>query len=106
MEIAGVGRDALRLLPCDAAGRIRTDALRRAVARDRQAGATPFPVVGTAGSVDTGAVDDLAELAAFCAAEDLWFHVDAAFGASALLEPRLRPLLRSATAPRIPGWMR
>jgi aromatic-L-amino-acid decarboxylase len=94
MEIAGFGRDALRMVPCDEAGRIRLDALADAVARDRQAGATPFLLVGTAGTVDIGAVDDLAGLAAFCARENLWFHVDAAFGAIAMLAPRLRPLLR------------
>jgi glutamate/tyrosine decarboxylase-like PLP-dependent enzyme len=94
MEIAGLGRDALRMVPCDTAGRIRLDALARAVMQDRREGATPFLVVGTAGTVDIGAVDDLAGLAAFCEREDIWFHVDAAFGAIAMLAPRLRPLLR------------
>lgn len=94
MDMAGLGRDALRLIPCDDAGRIRLDALADAVARDRDAGAVPFLVAGTAGTVDIGAVDDLAGLAAFCRAQDLWFHVDAAFGAIALLAPKLRPLLR------------
>jgi glutamate/tyrosine decarboxylase-like PLP-dependent enzyme len=94
MEIAGLGRDALRLVPCDEAGRIRLDALERMVAQDRAAGATPFLVAGTAGTVDVGAVDDLAGLAAFCQREKLWFHVDAAFGAIAMLAPKLRPLLR------------
>jgi aromatic-L-amino-acid decarboxylase len=94
MEIAGLGRDALRMIPCDEAGRMQLAALRAAVASDRAAGFTPFLVVGTAGSVDTGAIDDLAGLAEFCRAEDLWFHVDAAFGALALLAPGLRPMLR------------
>jgi glutamate/tyrosine decarboxylase-like PLP-dependent enzyme len=93
MEIAGLGRDALRLLPCDSAGRIRTGTLRRAIALDRRAGFTPFLVIGTAGTVDIGAIDDLADLAALCRTESLWFHVDAAFGAIAMLAPRLRPLL-------------
>jgi aromatic-L-amino-acid/L-tryptophan decarboxylase len=93
MEIAGLGGNALRLIPCDAAGRVRLAALRSAVAADRAAGMRPFLVVGTAGTVDIGAVDDLAGLAAFCRAEALWFHVDAAFGAMALLAPALRPLL-------------
>jgi aromatic-L-amino-acid/L-tryptophan decarboxylase len=94
MEIAGLGRDALRMVPCDQAGRIRLDVLQRAVAQDRRDGATPFLVAGTAGTVDIGAVDDLAGLAAFCQREKIWFHVDAAFGAIAMLAPRLRPLLR------------
>jgi aromatic-L-amino-acid decarboxylase len=94
MEIAGLGRDALRMVACDRAGRIRLDTLADTVARDRRAGATPFLVVGTAGTVDIGAVDDLEGLAGFCARERVWFHVDAAFGAIAMLAPRLRPLLR------------
>ncbi|HUB44762.1 MAG TPA: pyridoxal-dependent decarboxylase [Acetobacteraceae bacterium] len=94
MEMAGIGRDALRMVPCDAAGHMRLDALASAVAQDRRAGLTPFLVVGTAGTVDIGAVDDLAGLAAFCREEALWFHVDAAFGAIAMLAPKLRPLLR------------
>ena len=94
MEIAGIGRDALRMVPCDADGRMRLDLLSDAVARDRRAGLVPFLVAGTAGTVDIGAVDDLAALAGFCREESLWFHVDAAFGAIAMLAPKLRPLLR------------
>jgi aromatic-L-amino-acid decarboxylase len=93
MDMAGLGTDALRLVPVDAAFRIDIPALAAAVARDREAGAQPFLVVGTAGTVDTGAIDDLVALAAFCRAEGLWFHIDAAFGALAMLSPRLRPLL-------------
>jgi aromatic-L-amino-acid/L-tryptophan decarboxylase len=81
-------------VPCDQAGRIRLDALEHAVAQDRREGASPFLVTGTAGTVDIGAVDDLAGLAAFCQREKIWFHVDAAFGAIAMLAPGLRPLLR------------
>lgn len=91
MEIAGLGSDALRLLPLDAARRLDLAALAQAVAADRQAGATPFLVVGTAGTVDTGAVDDLQGIAAFAAAEGLWFHVDGAFGALARMSPELAP---------------
>jgi glutamate/tyrosine decarboxylase-like PLP-dependent enzyme len=67
--------------------------LSAAVAHDRAAGRQPFLVVGTAGSVDTGAVDDLAAISTFCKAEGLWFHVDGAFGAMAALAPARRPLL-------------
>jgi len=94
MDMAGLGSDALRLVPTDATGRIEPRALAEAMARDRRDGARPFLVVGTAGTVNTGAVDDLATLATFCRDEAVWFHVDAAFGALAALSPRLRPLLR------------
>jgi glutamate/tyrosine decarboxylase-like PLP-dependent enzyme len=93
MEIAGLGSDALRLLPLDDARRLDLAALAQAIAADRQAGATPFLVVGTAGTVDTGAIDDLPGIAAIAAAEDLWFHVDGAFGALAVMSPELRPRL-------------
>jgi aromatic-L-amino-acid/L-tryptophan decarboxylase len=81
------------MIPCDPQGRMRLPALRVAVAADRAKGLRPFLVVGSAGTVDIGAIDDLAGLTQFCADESLWFHVDAAFGAMALLAPRLRPLL-------------
>ncbi len=93
MDMAGLGTAALRLIPLDGAWRLDMGALAEAVARDRAEGAQPFLVVGTAGSVDTGAVDDLAAIAAFCKAQDLWFHVDGAFGALAALAPSRRALL-------------
>jgi aromatic-L-amino-acid/L-tryptophan decarboxylase len=93
MEMAGLGRDALRMIPTDTQGRMRLDALARQVAEDRADGARPFLLAGTAGTVDIGAIDDLDALAGFAAGEGLWFHVDGAFGAIAALAPKLRPLL-------------
>ncbi len=94
MDMAGLGSDALRLVAVDDAHRMDVAALAEMIALDRAAGATPFLVVGTAGTVDVGAVDDLAALAALCRAEGVWFHVDGAFGAMAALSPALVPLLR------------
>jgi aromatic-L-amino-acid decarboxylase len=94
VEALGLGSQALRYIEVDSNFRIRMDALREAVAADRQAGKTPICVIGNAGTVNTGAIDDLSALAAFCRAEDLWFHVDGAFGAIAAISPALRPLLR------------
>jgi glutamate/tyrosine decarboxylase-like PLP-dependent enzyme len=93
MDIAGLGSDALRLIPADSRGRIDLAALAEAIQRDRAAGLTPFLVVGTAGTVNTGAVDALAGLADLCRREKLWFHVDGAFGALAMLAPELAPKL-------------
>lgn len=93
MEMAGLGRDALQMIPCDEHGRIRLDALKIRVQEDRAAGMRPFLLVGTAGTVDIGAVDDLAGLANLAETEAMWFHVDGAFGALAVLAPNLRPLL-------------
>jgi glutamate/tyrosine decarboxylase-like PLP-dependent enzyme len=93
LDIAGLGSAALRLIPAVADGGIDAAALAEAVAADRAAGLDPFLVVGTAGTVDTGAVDDLAALADIAARERLWLHVDGAFGALAALAPELKPLL-------------
>jgi glutamate/tyrosine decarboxylase-like PLP-dependent enzyme len=87
LELLGLGGDAVRAIPVDAGFRMDVGALRAAVAADRAAGLRPFCVVGTAGTVNTGAVDDLAAIADACAAEGLWFHVDGAFGALAALSP-------------------
>ena len=91
-DMAGLGSDALRLIPCDETNAMSLAHLRERIAADRSAGLQPFLVVATAGSVDTGAIDDLTSIADTCAAERLWFHVDAAFGAIAMLSPKLRGL--------------
>jgi aromatic-L-amino-acid decarboxylase len=93
LDLAGLGRSALRSIPVDATGRMRLDLLESAIAEDRVAGYRPFMVVGTAGTVDTGAIDDLAGLATLAEQHRLWFHVDGAFGALAILSPALAPLL-------------
>lgn len=87
MEILGLGHKALRLVPSDDAGRLPLPALARAVAEDRAAGFRPVAVIGSAGTVNTGAFDDLPALADFCAAEGLWFHVDGCIGAVLKLSP-------------------
>jgi glutamate/tyrosine decarboxylase-like PLP-dependent enzyme len=94
VSLLGLGRDALREVPVDAAFRIDLAELRRRIAADRRDGMAPFGIVGNAGTVNTGAIDDLAALADVCREEKLWFHVDGAFGALAALSPALRPLLR------------
>jgi aromatic-L-amino-acid decarboxylase len=93
IEIAGIGSRFLRTVSVDSRGAMRLDLLREQVAADRGAGLKPFVVVGTAGTVNTGAIDDLSDLAEFCRVERLWFHVDGAFGALCALSPRLKPLL-------------
>ena len=93
IDMAGIGTDALRMIPVNRRHEIDLAALRDAVARDREAGFTPFFVVGNAGTVDIGAIDDLAGLAAFTRAEGIWFHVDGAFGGLAMMAPALAPRL-------------
>jgi aromatic-L-amino-acid decarboxylase len=93
MEMAGFGRDQLRRIPVDVGHRMQIDALHRAIADDRANGLEPFLLVGTAGTVDVGAIDDLPALADIAEAERLHFHIDGAFGALAMLAPGLAPRL-------------
>jgi len=93
MDITGLGGDALHLIPTDKRHRLDLAELEKAIETDRQAGCTPFLVVGNAGTVETGAIDDLAAIAAFCEHQHLWFHVDGAYGALAQLAPDLAPRL-------------
>jgi glutamate/tyrosine decarboxylase-like PLP-dependent enzyme len=87
-RVLGFAADNLRVLRADAAHRLPVAAVEAALALDREAGLTPLLVVGTAGTTSTGAVDPLADLAALCAREGLWFHVDGAYGApTRLVDP-------------------
>ena len=88
LELLGLGSDAIRPLPLPG-GKLVADDLRRAIAADREAGATPALLVGSAGTVNTGAIDPLEALADVAAAEGLWFHVDGAYGAFGVLDPAL-----------------
>lgn len=98
MDLSGLGTDALRPIPTDGRGRMNLAKLKAAIAEDRAAGLKPFLIVGTAGTVDTGAIDELEAIAAICAAENLHFHVDGAFGAMAVLSPELKPLVKGIEA--------
>jgi glutamate/tyrosine decarboxylase-like PLP-dependent enzyme len=93
MDLAGFGTDALRSMPVDRSHRVDVEAMRAQIKRDREIGLRPFLVVGSAGTVDVGAIDDLAGLSALCREEQLWFHVDGAYGALGVLSPALAPRL-------------
>jgi aromatic-L-amino-acid decarboxylase len=83
--IAGIPRENVRTVAMDDEYRIVTDDLERSVTADRAAGRSPFMVVASAGTTNTGAVDPLHEIADYCLAEKLWLHVDAAYGGFAAL---------------------
>lgn len=90
VALLGIGRDNLRLVPCDEEFRIRIDLLRQAMDADTAAGKTPIAVVGTAGTVATGSIDSLRDLSAVAKSVGAWFHVDGAFGAlAAIARPEL-----------------
>jgi glutamate/tyrosine decarboxylase-like PLP-dependent enzyme len=94
-DMFGFGTDALRWIPTDSTLRMDTTALRNAVAADRAEGLLPLVVIATGGSVSTGAVDPLRDLAAYCREEDLWLHVDGAYGAFAAAAPSAPDDLRA-----------
>jgi glutamate/tyrosine decarboxylase-like PLP-dependent enzyme len=94
VDLLGIGTRNLRKLPADDRFRIPVRLLRSAVAADRRAGLLPAIVVGTAGTVNTGAIDPLGELADLCAQESLWLHVDGAYGAMATFSAKLKPLFK------------
>lgn len=93
MDLAGIGINALRIIPMNNAFEMDVAALRRTIAADRHAGFIPFFIAGTAGSVDVGAIDDLTALADVAGREKMWFHIDGAYGALAMLSPELAPRL-------------
>jgi glutamate/tyrosine decarboxylase-like PLP-dependent enzyme len=91
--LLGFANEQARKLPTGADYQLNPAQLREAVAQDRAAGRRPFCVIANAGTTNTGAIDPLDELADFCAAENLWLHVDGAYGAAAMLCERGRRLL-------------
>jgi aromatic-L-amino-acid/L-tryptophan decarboxylase len=93
LDMLGIGRDGLRHLPFDEDFRVKVPALREAIRKDLDAGVKPIAVVGSAGTVATGAIDPLPELAEIAEEHDLWFHVDGAYGGPAVFSEMLRPLL-------------
>jgi glutamate/tyrosine decarboxylase-like PLP-dependent enzyme len=85
IALLGIGREQLRLIPCDQKFRIRTDLLRQAIATDIADGRKPIAVIGTAGTVATGSIDPLRGMAAIAKEARAWFHVDGAYGALAAI---------------------
>lgn len=96
MDVLGMGARQLREIPVGEDFRIDVAALRAQVKKDRASGMRPIAVIGNAGTVNSGAVDDLPALAAVCREENLWFHVDGAFGALLKLSDRYAPLVQGA----------
>ena len=96
-DIGGIGTESIRWIPTDDKLRMDVSALRRQIEADRAAGDVPCMVVGTAGSVSTGAVDPLREIGAVCRKHDVWFHVDGAYGGFAAALPDAPDDLRGLT---------
>ena len=93
VELLGIGDKYFRKVPVNDDYTINMDALKQAIAADREAGYRPICVIGSAGTINTGAIDDLKALADLCESEDLWFHIDGAIGAVAVLAQNVKPQL-------------
>ena len=94
-DMSGIGTDSIRWIPTGKDLSMDTAQLQNQIQADREAGEHPFIVIGTAGSVSTGVIDNLPEIAKICREEDLWFHVDGAYGGFAAMLPDASPELRA-----------
>ena len=94
----GHGTDAIRWIKTDSSNKLDQKALQRAIEKDLKAGHHPFMVVGTAGDVSTGVVDNLSEIGGLCKTYDLWFHIDGAYGMPAAVVPELKSLFQGVEA--------
>jgi glutamate/tyrosine decarboxylase-like PLP-dependent enzyme len=92
--LLGLGRKALRRIPVNANVLMDSQQLEAAIASDKAAGFAPFCVVATAGTTNSGAIDDLVAVAGICKRHQLWFHVDGAYGAAAIFSDQHRDLVR------------
>ena len=93
VELLGMGSASLRKIPVNSDFTIDLNVLEQTMADDRKAGYRPICIIGSAGTINTGAVDDLNALADLCKRDDLWFHVDGAIGAVAVLAKNVKPKL-------------
>ena len=93
-DILGLGREGVRKIPTDDRFHIISDALREAIAKDREAGKIPCCIVGVAGTTSTGVVDPLEELAEIARESRCWYHVDAAYGGPLAFSPKYKDMLR------------
>ncbi len=93
VELLGLGSEALRLVPVNEQFQIDIGKLKAAISEDRENGCYPFCVVGAAGTTNTGSIDDLNAVAGICEGKKLWFHVDGAYGAWAVLAPKMKSRL-------------
>ena len=93
VELLGMGTESLRKIPVNEDYTIDLEGLESQIQRDRDQGMKPICIIGTSGTVNTGAIDDLNALADIAKRENMWFHVDGAIGAIAVLADNARPLL-------------
>ncbi|MCH2489240.1 MAG: aminotransferase class V-fold PLP-dependent enzyme [Flavobacteriales bacterium] len=94
IRIAGFSRKQIRIIPTDSEFKFALNKLKNAIAKDRLKGLQPFCLIATAGTTNTGTVDPLAAMAKICKSEDIWFHIDGAYGAAAVLSEKGKKALK------------
>lgn len=94
LDISGIGTNALRKIAVNTQYEMDITQLERTIADDKSAGKLPFLVIATVGTVDVGAIDNIEAIADLCARENIWLHIDGAFGALVMLSPELAPRLK------------
>ena len=92
--VLGLGRNAVVAIDCDDSGRMRVEALRKAIEQDKQRGVLQMAIVANAGTTNTGAIDPLQDIAEIADEHDIWLHVDGAYGLPGILDERIAPLYR------------
>jgi aromatic-L-amino-acid decarboxylase len=92
--VLGIGRHAVKLIPCDNEGRMQVEALKQAIVEDRSAGRLPMAIVANAGTTNTGAIDPLKALGEIAVENSIWFHVDGAYGLPGILDEQISHLFQ------------
>ncbi len=104
LRIIGISDSRIRKLPVNSEFQMDTDRLQEAISADKEKGLIPFVVIGTAGTTNTGSIDPLETIAEICRDNNLWFHIDGAYGASVLLSPKYRHLLKGTELADSISW--
>ncbi|RDY58852.1 pyridoxal phosphate-dependent decarboxylase family protein [Flagellimonas nanhaiensis] len=94
IRVLGFTKEQVRIIPTDSEFKFSINKLKNCIAKDRLEGYVPFCLIATSGTTNTGTVDPLSELAQICKDEDIWFHIDGAYGAAAILSPKGKQLMK------------
>ena len=104
LRVIGIPNKRIRIIPTNEKFEMKADLLEAAIKEDLANGMIPFAVIGTAGTTNTGSIDPLESIAEICRKYDIWFHVDAAFGGSALISPKYKSILKGIELSDSVAW--
>lgn len=104
LRIIGIPNSRIRKVATNSAFQMDMDMLKEMIAKDKENGLIPFVVIGTAGTTNTGSIDPLEEIAKVCSDNQMWFHIDGAYGASVLLSPKYKHLLKGTELADSISW--